>query len=249
MDNEPTPAQPIEAKKEPNPLWTPTGGKKRRVNMNSALAIMAVHERKQINYHVDYRSMAPRFNMGAAALRKLYCWWVNGRIELPPDIGGPGTKTDDRELMTRARDLARRDVALVLSAYEGAVFATEDRLGKKGLLGKKRRDVQADEKDPGRVGLIENFKELRFIRAELKEALALVGIVDGGFDEYLQQQIADLNRQKAANANVPIPLEVQDSVHALNDHDRGLDALRRAREKAQATAVEVEVVSEKSDGN
>lgn len=232
MDTDSNPSSPTD-KKEADPKWTPPPGKKVRVGMNRALAILAVHERKQVSYHVDYRSIAPRYGMGAAALRKLYCWWTKGRIELPAKAAGQPAAADDGDLIARARGISRRDLALTLSAYEGAVYAAEQVFGQKGRLGIK---VKKGEPPPD---LINVFKEVHFLRRQVMTAMELVAIADEGFDEYLQAQQAALAREKPANPLVEIPAPVGDAVRVLTDHDRGLLALREAKAKAHPVEAQV----------
>lgn len=228
-----TDSNPSTEKKEPDPRHTPTVDKKVRVGMNRALAILAVHERKQVSYHVDYRSIAPRYGMGAAALRKLYCWWTKGRIELPAKAAGQPASADDGDLIGRARGISRRDLALTLSAYEGAVYSAEQAFGQKGRLGVKHKK---GEPPPDIINL---FKEVHFLRRQVMTAMELVAIADEGFDEYLQAQQAALTREKPANPAVAIPENVGDAVRVLSDHDRGLLALREAKAKAHPVEAQV----------
>lgn len=211
-----------------------TGPKKVRIGRNRTLAILAVHERKQVGYHVDYRSLAPRFNMAATSLRKLYSAWTLGRVELAPDCQPERSKFDDRDLIVRARETARRDLALCLAVYEGAVFTAEDKVGAKAQLGKKRNDERQE-------NVRETLKDLHFVRREVVACLELVEIADEGFDEYLQQQEAEMRRrEKAANPANPIPQPVPvEAVRTLSDHERGLEALRAMK---GAKHVEVEVM-------
>lgn len=222
---------------KPKRIFKPSLEKKMRVGPKHALAIGEVHRRKQVSYHVNYRNVATEYNVHPGNLRRLYSWWKRGFIELPPDLSVHGKPIDDHEMIVQARALARRDVAVTLAVYERKIFAAED----------------AKVTGPNKKGMLDRLlnramKELNQARRDLQLAMETVQDVDKGFDEYLNQRLADIERQKLANPANPIPQVVDKTVRELNDHDRGLEALRKLRDKEREKTVEAVVVEEPKNG-
>lgn len=198
---------------------TPAGPRKRKVRLTLALAIQAVHARKQVGYHVDYRNIGIRFGCSSAVLRKAYCHWQQGKIDLGIDATPLEKQIDERQQHERALDLVKRHKALILGQYECALFDAEDKCSKVAKAGKGR---SAD-----RVG---DFKEingdLNFLRRELLGLIELGDRLDEGYNSFLEALRAGMHKEKPANPAIPIPAPAQTSIIRLDDRRRGLDALR-----------------------
>lgn len=198
--------------------------KKRRIGLNLAMAVLAMHERKQFSYQVNTKELAIRFNTTKGSLSETYKCFLRGEIEMP--IGPtPNEELIDRRTMHETmRRLALRYTALITHQMEGALITAEDRSGK-GLK-KRGKGAKAAEKEEV-AG--HNYREINadvvFLARALEHAIGLNDHIDKGYDSYLEESRKRLHGEKPANPNVPIPAARQTAMISAGDTQRALAAL------------------------
>lgn len=172
----------------------------------SKIALLAVIERKRVSRAVDYKSIALQHGVTEGSLRQLYYRWKKGLV----DLGEPQTEQerqiDSRVHMEKKLLLLRRYSALLLKAFEGALFEAEDEMGKGNREAWRQSGLTA-------------------IRNELKSVHELIMKTETGFvaivDEYRAQEKAI--EQRALTSSKPIDVVVQ--VVNANEEAAALAAL------------------------
>jgi hypothetical protein len=191
--------------------------KKRRIGLNLAMAVLAMHERKQFSYQVNTKELAIRYNTTKGSLSETYKCFLRGEIEMP--IGPtPAEELIDRRTMHETmRRLALRYTALITHQLEGALITAEDKSGK-GLKKQKKGEVAGH-----------NYREINsdvvFLARALEHAIGLNDHIDKGYDSYLEEARKRLHGEKPANPSVPIPAARQTAMISAGDTQRALAAL------------------------
>jgi hypothetical protein len=194
--------------------------KKRKVGFQLAQALLCVNERKKHNYHVDYKSVAARFQVSPEGLRVAYCQWKRGDIDLGIAEQTEAERAVDLRMQhVRTLELVNRHVALVLVHYEGALVAAEEHLRETGTGTRRGKKVTV-------VSPLDPRGELNFLSTKLARLLTLRAQSEEGYNSYLEALTPQRHVEKQINPQHPAPIDVQTHVITANDEQRGLEILR-----------------------
>lgn len=197
--------------------------KKRKVSHTIALAILEVIERKKLDYQVNMRAIGAKYGMKPGNLRRTWFEYVHGGVDLGP-VGKPMEATmGDRENHELAREVIRRDLALTLRLYSGALYTAEDTAVAKKLEVKK----VPLRKNANPAGSASIMDDLAYFRRALEQLLRLQHVVDEGYNSFLSE-LESRSRpvEKLANPGVPIPPATQAAINGADERSRILEQLR-----------------------
>lgn len=207
---------PAEAPKKKKKYSTPTVDRKRRVSVQMALAILAVHERKQFGYHVNVREIATRHKVSPHSVRESYHYFLHGKIEMPIKPTPLDELKDRRALYERMRFLSLRIGAMVANQMEEALAMAEIRSGLSGMNKSK-----ADEN--------RNYRKINddvmFLARAMQTSIALQNMVDQGYSSHLDEMHRLSTKQTPINPILPVGAAKQTAMLNAGETARALQAL------------------------
>lgn len=191
--------------------------RKRRVSIELAQAIMCIHERKKISFHVDYEEVSTRFGVAHNTLKSAYSLWRKGLIDLGPVEQSPSDRALDLRMQhAKTLELVNRHLSLVLVHYEGAINTAE----------RKVNPPQGRGKPAVSTGKLTHRSELTFLSRELFKMLSLRRYSEDGYNSYLAELTPAKMPEKSINPDNPVPVDVQTKIIRVSNEQRALEALR-----------------------
>lgn len=205
-----------EPKKKSYRSSTPTVDRKRKPSMQMALAILAMHERKQFGHHCNVKELAMRHKVRPNSLRESYHHFIRGHLDMPIKPTPLDELKDRRNLYEKMRFLALRIGAMVANQMEDALLRAEVRSGLSGMT-----MVNCDED--------RNYRNINndviFLTRAMQTAIALQNMVDEGWSSHLDEMHRLNNQQTPINPILPVGAAKQTAMLNAGETARALQAL------------------------
>jgi hypothetical protein len=96
-----------------------------KIGYNVQCALCDIIERKKVTDRPGYGPIARRHAVEEQYLRRVYMLWLRDEIELGPIQSEEDRKIDVREQLEKTIELARRQKALLLVAWEKQMFRSD----------------------------------------------------------------------------------------------------------------------------
>lgn len=180
-------------------------------------AVLEIIARKQISDKVDYKAISIRTGISVGSLRRLYCDYSNGRLDMGAPVTPQEKELDDRVQTERLLDTIRRLKGMVLASLEQLVADAEDQMTHGNPLAWKDLGIPSVMKDLKEISTVQVFhtKSFEAVLAEDQErrmreerrALGAAAVPD--MEASIVRMTDEERAMKRLSAMVPLEAEAE----------------------------------------